>query len=79
MVALTVDLVGLLVILLAVVLVFLGVVVICCGIIVGCVIGIGCVVGIIFWRVVVSQFKPERMLAFSTSKSMYCGGTVMGM
>jgi len=47
-------------------------------VVIGCVVGIGVVVGIIIWRVMVSRIKPARMLAFSSSKSMRCGGRVMG-
>ncbi len=47
-------------------------------VIVGCVINISGVIGITVWKVVVSRIKLARMLAFSTSKLMCCGGTVMG-
>jgi len=69
------DLVGSLGIVLVVVSMFSGVVV---GIVViGCVVDVGIVVGIIARRVVRSCNKPARMLAFSASKSMRCGGGVM--
>jgi len=73
--ALTVDLVGSLGIVLAVVSMFAGVGVVGCivgggGIVVG-VVGIG-------GRRAVSRIRPARMLAFSASKSMRCGGTVVG-
>jgi len=47
-------------------------------VVVGCVVGIVIVVIIVVRKVVVSRSKPARMLAFSSSKSMRCGGTVMG-
>jgi len=47
-------------------------------IVIGCLIGIGIVAGIIIWKVVVSCSKLAWMLAFSTLKSMCCGGGVMG-
>ncbi len=47
-------------------------------VVVGCVVGIGVVVSIIIRRVIVSRIKPARMLAFSSLKSVRCGGTVMG-
>jgi len=47
-------------------------------VVVGCVVGIGVVVGIIVRPVVASRIKLARMLAFSASKSMRCGGGVMG-
>jgi len=74
--ALTVDLVGSLGIVLAVVVVFSGVVVVGCIVVVGCVISIGVVVGIV--RMAVSRIRPARMLAFSASRSMRCGGVVVG-
>ncbi len=62
------------------------VVVISVVVVVGCVVGIGGVVdiggvgvvGIVVRKVAVSRSKPARMLAFSASKSMRCGGGVMG-
>jgi len=42
------------------------------------VIGIGGVVSIVDREVVVSRIKPARMLAFNASRSMRCGGTVLG-
>ena len=47
-------------------------------VVVSCVVGIGVVVGIIFRRFVVSCIKPARMLACSATRSMHCGGGVMG-
>jgi len=61
-------------ILLSVVLVFSGVFVDCI-VVVGCVVVIGVVVSIVR-KFVVSRIKPARMLAFSASKSMRCGGGV---
>ncbi len=46
------------------------------GVVGGIIIGIS-VVGIVILEAV-SRFKPARMLAFSASKSMRCGGKVMG-
>jgi len=63
-------------ILLSVVLVFSGVFV-GCIVVIGCVVIIGVVLGIVR-KFVVSQIKPARMLAFSASRSMHCGGGVMG-
>jgi len=71
-----VDWMGSLSFVVLVVLVFLVIVVVGC--IVGCSISISIVVGIIIWEVVVSHIKPAWMLAFSASKSMHCGGGVMG-
>jgi len=48
-------------------------------IVVGCIVGIGIVIGVSIRNVVVSFIKLTRMLAFSMSKLMRCGGTVMGM
>jgi len=44
------------------------------------VVGIGVAVGIVIVirRVIASRIKPARMLAFSSCKSMCCGGVVMG-
>jgi len=47
-------------------------------VVIGCVVSIIVVVIIIIQKVVVSRSKPARMLAFSSSKSMCCSGTVMG-
>ncbi len=47
-------------------------------VVVVCVVGIGVVVSIIFRRFVVSCSKPARMLACSATRSMHCGGGVMG-
>ncbi len=47
-------------------------------VVVGCVVGIVVVIIIVVRELVVSRSKPARMLAFSSSKSMRCGGTVMG-
>jgi len=66
----TVDRAGSLSIVFAVITLVLGVV--------SCIIGIGVVVGISIRRVIVSRIKPARMLAFSASKSMCSGCTVMG-
>jgi len=67
---------GSLSILVSVVLVFSGVFVVGCIVIVGCVVvGIGVVVCSVRR---VSWIKPARMLAFSASKSMRCGGVVIG-
>ncbi len=66
---------GSLSILLSVVLFVLGVFVVGCIVIVGCIVVISIVVGIVRR---VSCIKPARMLAFSASKSMRCGGGVMG-
>jgi len=55
-----------------VVLAFMVVIVVCCIIII-CI-----VIGIIIWRVVVACSNFAWKLAFSASKSMCCGGGVMG-
>ncbi len=75
--AVTVDRSGSLCLVLAVISVVSSVVGVGCIVVVVCVVGIGCVVDIVI-RKVVSRTKPARMLAFSASKSMRCGGTVMG-
>ncbi len=46
--------------------------------VIGCVVGISVFVGIIVRKVIWSRIKPSRMLAFNASKSMRCGGGVMG-
>jgi len=74
-----VDWAGLLDIVLAVVAVFSGLVGVCLIVVVGCVVGISVVVGIFVWRVVVSQIKLARMLAFSASRSIHGVGGVVGM
>jgi len=76
--ALTVDQSGLLDLVLAVISVVSSIVVVSCIVSGGCIIGISCVVGIVICKVV-SRTKPERMLAFSASKLMHCGGGGMGI
>jgi len=58
--------------------VFAFVAVVSVVVVVVCVVGIGVVVSIIFRRFVVSCSKPARMLACSATRSMHCGGGVMG-
>ncbi len=42
------------------------------------IVGIGIAIDILIQRVIASRIKPARILAFSSFKSMRCGGTVMG-
>jgi len=73
--AVTVDLAGLLGMVLVVILVFSGIIVVGCIVFIGCIIGIGCVSGIVIRKAVVLRINPARMLAFSASRSMHCSGT----